>query len=88
MKKKSRFFFFGFGQVAKYFIKELLSSNQNFTFCATNTKKTKFSYFCRKKFKTFKFKNNKYDKNLIKELKKAEYILVSIPPQNNIQSFP
>ena len=82
MKKKTKFFFFGFGQVARYFISELISSNQSFTFHSTNTKKTKYSYFRGKKFKSFKFKDNKYDKALIKELKRSEYVLVSIPPKN------
>ena len=82
MKKKSNFFFFGFGQVAKYFVKELLLSSYNFKLNTTNTKKTKYSFFKGKKFKSFKFNNNKYDKALIKELKKSEYILVSIPPRN------
>ena len=82
MKKKTKFFFFGFGQVARYFISELISSNQSFTFHSTNTKKTKYFYFRGKKFKSFKFKDNKYDKALIKELKRSEYVLVSIPPKN------
>ena len=38
--KKINFFFFGFGQSAKYFVRELVKSKVNFTFCATNTEKT------------------------------------------------
>ena len=81
MKKKIKFFFFGFGQTAKYFIKELIRSNEKFHFCATNTKKTSFLNFNKRKYKSFKFKDNKYDKKLLKELQSADYILVSIPPQ-------
>ena len=40
MKKKVKFFFFGFGQTAKYFIKELFQSNKKIDFFATNTSKT------------------------------------------------
>ena len=80
MKKKIKFFFFGFGQTAKYFVKELIRSKKKFTFCATNTKKSKVQYFNKKKFKSFKFKDNKYDKKLLKELRVANYILISIPP--------
>ena len=81
MKKKIKFFFFGFGQTAKYFIKELSRSKKKFTFFATNTKKSRFLNFNKRKFKSFKFKNNKYDKKLLKELENANYILISIPPQ-------
>ena len=48
MKKKTKFFFFGFGQTAKYFIKNLIQSRKHFTFCATNTKKTSFKIFNKK----------------------------------------
>ena len=81
MKKKYKFFFFGFGQTAKYFIKELSRSKKRFIFFATNTKKSRFLNFNKRKFKSFKFKNNKYDKKLLKELENANYILISIPPQ-------
>ncbi len=82
MKKKNKFFFFGFGQTAKYFVKELINSKKNFSFCATNTKKTSLFHFNKKKFRSFKFKNSNYDKKLIKELLQSNYILISIPPQN------
>ena len=81
MKKKAKFFFFGFGQTAKYFIKDLIKSKKRFTFCATNTKKSSYHYFVKKRFKSFKFKDNSFDKKLIKVLESSEYILVSIPPK-------
>ncbi len=83
MNRKIKFFFFGFGQVAKYFIKELINSKKKFQFNATNTKKSGFYYFKNKKFKSFKFKDKNYDKKLIKKLLIADYILISIPPQKN-----
>ncbi len=46
--RKMNFFFFGFGQTAKYFVKELVKSKVRFTFCATNTKKTKSRIFEKK----------------------------------------
>ncbi len=82
MKKKNRFFFFGFGQSAKYFVKELISSKFFFSFYATNTKKTGTFNFTKKRFKSFKLNNEGFDKRLIKELVRSDYILVSIPPQN------
>ena len=40
MTKKDKFFFFGYGQSAKYFIEALIKSKKKFQFNATNTKKT------------------------------------------------
>ncbi len=81
MIKENKFFFFGFGQTAKYFIKELIHSKIKFKFCATNTKKTNISYFKKRKFTSFKFQDDKFDVNLLKKLSEANFILVSIPPK-------
>ena len=79
--KKDKFFFFGFGQTAKYFVNNLEQSKKKFIFNATNTKKTNFKTFGKKKFKSFKFKDNFFDKKLIEKLNQADYILISIPPK-------
>ncbi|OUX38359.1 MAG: hypothetical protein CBE33_00985 [Candidatus Pelagibacter sp. TMED273] len=81
MEKKIKFFFFGFGQTARYFVKELLKTNKKFIFKATNTKKSKILNFDKRKFKSFKFKNDIYDKKILEELQMVDYILISIPPQ-------
>jgi len=81
--KKRNFFFFGFGQTGKYLVKELLKSNKKFKFVTTNTKKTSLKYFNKIKFRSFKFRDKSFDKKIIKNLEKADYILVSIPPQKN-----
>ena len=78
---KDKFFFFGFGQTAKYLINNLEKSKKNFTFSATNTKKTTLKTFGKKRFLSFKFKDKFYDKKLIKNLSEADYVLISIPPQ-------
>ena len=78
---KDKFFFFGFGQTAKYFVNNLEKSKKKFTFSATNTKKTTLKNFGKKRFLSFKFKDNFYDKKLIKNLSEADYVLISIPPQ-------
>ena len=78
---KDKFFFFGFGQTAKYLVNNLEKSKKNFTFSATNTKKTTLKTFGKKRFLSFKFKDKFYDKKLIKNLSKADYVLISIPPQ-------
>ena len=83
MSSKINFFFFGFGQTAKYFVKELINSRIKFIFSTTNTKKTRSLYFSKKKFNSFKFKDNIFDIKLIRTLKNSDYILVSIPPKKN-----
>ncbi len=82
MQKKSKYFFFGFGQVAKYFTKDLIKSKKKFEFFTTNTKITGTFKFQNKKFKSFKFKDDKFDKRLLINLKNSDYILISIPPKN------
>ena len=81
MKKKIKFFFFGFGQTAKYFVKELINSKKKFFFSATNTKKTYYLNFNKKKFKLYKFNNDFFDFEIIEKLKNSDFILISIPPQ-------
>ena len=81
MKNKDKFFFFGFGQTAKYLVNNLAQSKKKFSFNATNTKRTSLKTFGKKKLKSFKFRDKFYDRKLIKKLIQADYILVSIPPQ-------
>ena len=81
MKKKIKFFFFGFGQTAKYFVKELINSKKKFVFFATNTKKTCYLTFNKKKFKSYKFNNDLFDLEIIEKLRDTDFILISIPPQ-------
>ena len=78
---KDKFFFFGFGQTAKYLVNNLEKSKKKFSLSATNTKKTTLKTFGKKKFLSFKFKDKFYDKKLIKNLLEADYVLISIPPQ-------
>jgi nucleoside-diphosphate-sugar epimerase len=76
---KKNFFLFGFGQVAKYLIKQIGKKNHN-SFFLTSTKKTQTRKILNRNLKVFYFKNNKYDKKIRSFLKKSDYILVSIPP--------
>lgn len=43
--KKIRLFCFGFGQVAKYFVKKLINEKYNLSLVTTNTTKTKEKFF-------------------------------------------
>ena len=53
MKKKFKLFCFGFGQVAKYFIKNLIIKNFNFDLITTNTTNTQLKEFNNLKYKSY-----------------------------------
>ena len=80
MKKRFKFFFFGFGQVAKYFLNKLIQEKYNFDLITTNTRKTENKIFNQINFKSYYFFNNKFDPNLLNELNNSNKILISIPP--------
>ena len=74
-------FCFGFGQVAKAFIQKLKLENFNINLSSTSRKKTHTLKFNNINYTSFQFKGDDYDIELIKNLEKSDYILVSIPPR-------
>ena len=76
-------FCFGFGQVAKYFIKKLLSENQKIKLSITSRKKSYEGKFEGINFKSFKFNEKELDKECHTRINEADIILVSIPPISN-----
>ena len=42
---REKYFFFGFGQVAKYYIDHLIKKKKKFSFNATSTSKTSLKFF-------------------------------------------
>ena len=81
MKKKFKLFCFGFGQVAKFFVKKLLEKNYDFDLVTTNTSDTLNRKFSKINHKSYFFLNNQYDNELLKDLDSSNKILISIPPQ-------
>tara|TARA_B100001971_G_scaffold677_1_gene528 strand:- start:40 stop:921 length:882 start_codon:yes stop_codon:yes gene_type:complete len=75
-------FCFGFGQVAKYFIKKLKLENFNINLSTTSRENTHKKKFDEIDYTSFKFKGTNYDNKLIEKLKKSDHILVSIPPRD------
>ena len=73
-------FCFGFGQVAKSFVKQLKFQQVNFKLTTTSRTKTEMKNFENTEYQNFLFDGEKYDKNLDKSLQQADHILVSIPP--------
>ena len=75
-------FCFGFGQVAKNFIKKLKIEKYNITLTTTSRNKFSKKIFNGIEYNSYLFNGEKFDNNLVKELKEADHILVSIPPVN------
>ena len=80
---KNKYFFFGFGQVAKYFLKYLIKKKKKFEFNTTSTLPTKKKIFSGKKYISYKLKDYEFDKAMLHEILSSNYILVSIPPKEN-----
>ena len=77
---RAKYFFFGFGQVAKYYIDHLIKKKKKFSFNATSTSKTSLKFFRGKKYTSFKFKDYEFDKNIYYEILCSDFIIVSVPP--------
>ena len=77
----NKYFFFGFGQVGKYFINYLFKKKNKFSFYVTTTTKTGIKSFRKKRYISLKFDGKKYDKKISKILSTVKYILISIPPE-------
>jgi len=82
MKKNFKLFCFGFGQVARYFVKNLIKNNFSFNLVTTNTSNTELKKIGDNFHKSYYFNNNSYDKNLLKELDSSNKVLISIPPKS------
>jgi len=74
-------FCFGFGQVARNFVKKLISENIELKLSFTS-RKSKNEIDKSFKGNFFKFDGEFFEKDLIKNLKGADHILISIPPVN------
>ena len=80
--KNINIFCFGFGQVAKNFIKVLSSKKYNIKLSATSRSKSSKETFKGINYNSYLFNSKKFDRNLLLKLKEADHILVSIPPEN------
>jgi len=80
--KKINIFCFGFGQVAKNFIKKLIIEKYNINLSITSRNESSKETFKGINYNSYLFNSEKFDKKLLVKLKEAEHILVSIPPEN------
>ena len=80
--KEINIFCFGFGQVAKNFIKKLMAEDIKVNLSVTSREKTNNKKYKDLEYKSYNFTENTFDQELLIDLKKAEYILISIAPVN------
>ncbi len=80
--KDINIFCFGFGQVAKNFIKKLSIEQYNINLSATSRSESSKKTFNGINYNSYLFNSEKFDQNLVVKLKEADHILVSIPPEN------
>jgi len=80
--KDINIFCFGFGQVAKNFIKKLSIKNYNIILTTTSRSESSKETFKGINYNSYLFNSDKFDQNLLVKLKEADHILVSIPPEN------
>ena len=73
-------FCFGFGQVAKNFVKKIISQNPTLELSVTSRQETHQKVFEGINFTSYEFENDKFDENINLKIKEADYILVSVPP--------
>ncbi len=80
---KIKVFCFGFGQVAKYFVKKILKEKQALELNVSSRKKTHKLTFEGIDYNSYEFNDKKIDKDIKIKIKDADFILISIPPIDN-----
>ena len=80
--KEINIFCFGFGQVAKNFVKKLSIEKYNIILSTTSRSESSKENFKGINYNSYLFNSEKFDQNIIIKLKEADHILVSIPPEN------
>ena len=73
---------FGFGQVAKNFIKKINSENLKINLTVTSREKSDKRSFDDLDYESLQFSEHSFDKRLVDNLKYSNHILVSIAPVN------
>ena len=79
--KNINIFCFGFGQVAKNFIKKLITEEYDIKLTITSRSESQKKKFDGVNYNSYLFNSNKFDDKLVAELREADHILVSIPPE-------
>ena len=80
--KNINIFCFGFGQVAKSFLTKIDLENYKINLSITSRNETSKKNFNGISYHNYFLNGEKYDQDLISNLKKSDHILISIPPIN------
>ena len=75
---------FGFGQVAKNFIKKINNDGVLFNLTTTSREETKNKKFENINYQSFQFTEKGFDKNFLAKLEDADHILISIAPVTGV----
>ncbi|MDC3157089.1 NAD-dependent epimerase/dehydratase family protein [Candidatus Pelagibacter bacterium] len=75
---------FGFGQVAKNFIKKIKDQGATFKLTTTSREVSKTKEFENINYESFQFTKEGFDKNFLKRFKEADHILLSIAPIHGV----
>ncbi|MBD1138456.1 NAD-dependent epimerase/dehydratase family protein [Pelagibacterales bacterium SAG-MED41] len=75
---------FGFGQVAKNFIKKLKDQGTTFKLTTTSREESKTKEFENINYESFQFTEEGFDKNFLKRFNEADHILLSIAPIHGV----
>ena len=78
--KRINIFCFGFGQVAKSFLTKIDLENYKINLSITSRNETSKKNFNGISYHNYFLDGEKYDQDLISNLKKSDHILISIPP--------
>ena len=81
---KINIFCFGFGQVAKNFIKKINDDGVLFNLTTTSREETKNKNFENINYQSFQFTEKSFDNRFISKLEAADHILISIAPVNGV----
>jgi len=75
---------FGFGQVAKNFIKKLKDQGVTFKLTTTSREESKTKEFENINYDSFQFTEEGFDENFLKRFEEADHILLSIAPIHGV----
>ena len=75
---------FGFGQVAKNFIKKLKDQGITFKLTTTSREESNTKEFENINYESFQFTKEGFDKNFLKRFEEADHILLSIAPIHGV----
>ena len=77
---KIKVFCFGFGQVARYFVKKIIKEKYTLELNVSSRKKTHKLKFEGFDLNSYEFNDKKIDKNINIKIQNADFVLISIPP--------